>query len=204
MSHNTENPNLLRVALIGHSFITRLRSYVRQNPTLTNFNLKEDQFSFIFCARGGLRISQLVQSSDFLSFDIRPDLCFLQIGENDILSGDEQSIARNILSLSARRYGDFSCDNRSAFSSPAMGIIIGFQQQNCTRQQSSEGRIGCLTRSPFLAPQGFLELNEFPVSRWCTSSKSRRCFGFIFNAQILAEHSISSATHWCKFQASII
>ena len=101
MSHNTENPNLLRVALIGHSFITRLRSYVRQNPTLTNFNLKEDQFSFIFCARGGLRISQLVQSSDFLSFDIRPDLCFLQIGENDILSGDEQSIARNILSLAS-------------------------------------------------------------------------------------------------------
>ena len=43
----------------------------------------------------------MVQSSDFLSFDIRPDLCFLQIGENDILSGDEQSIARNILSLAS-------------------------------------------------------------------------------------------------------
>ena len=50
---------------------------------------------------GDLRISQLVQSSEFLSFDIRPDLCFLQIGENDILSGDEQSIARNILSLAS-------------------------------------------------------------------------------------------------------
>ena len=48
-----------------------------------------------------MRISQLVQSSEFLSFDIRPDLCFLQIGENDIFSSDEQSIARNILSLAS-------------------------------------------------------------------------------------------------------
>ena len=86
---------------MGHSFISRLRSYVRRSQCLKNFNLDEERFEFKFFARGGLRISHIVNSRNFLSFDIRPDVCFLQIGENDICSGDEHFIARNILSLAS-------------------------------------------------------------------------------------------------------
>ena len=101
MNHNTEKPIFLHVAVMGHSFISRLRSYVRRSQCLKNFNLDEERFEFKFFARGGLRISHIVNSRNFLSFDIRPDVCFLQIGENDICSGDEHFIARNILSLAS-------------------------------------------------------------------------------------------------------
>ena len=87
--------------MIGHSFITGLHRYFRLNPRLRNFNLDVNSFVFDFHARGGLQIPHLVNSREFLSLDILPDLCYIQIEENDFLNRDDQFIARSILSLAS-------------------------------------------------------------------------------------------------------
>lgn len=87
--------------MIGHSFITGLHRYFRLIPRLKNFNLDVNSFVFDFHARGGLQIPHLVNSREFLSLDILPDLCYIQIEENDFLNRDDQFIARSILSLAS-------------------------------------------------------------------------------------------------------
>ena len=95
-----DNPNLLSVCLIGHSFITRLERYMQSNIHLRNLNLDRDLFFVSTRARGGLHVSQ-IGIADFLSFTNVPDMCFIQIGENDIGRFDCSRLSRDILSLAA-------------------------------------------------------------------------------------------------------
>lgn len=43
----------------------------------------------------------LARDRDLLSFDVSPDICFIQIGENDVLSFSEEVIVRDILALAS-------------------------------------------------------------------------------------------------------
>lgn len=55
----------------------------------------------IFRARGGLRIASLANSKNLLTFEVTPDICFLQIGENDVLSISVDTIVRDIVALAS-------------------------------------------------------------------------------------------------------
>ncbi|XP_062594564.1 uncharacterized protein LOC134255982 [Saccostrea cucullata] len=96
-----EEPNFLRICLLGHSFVTRLRRYMDSHPDLMNLKLHQDFYSVSVRARGGLRISSVARSRDFLTFDMLPHVCFMQIGENDILLHTNEMIVRDILSLAS-------------------------------------------------------------------------------------------------------
>uniref|UniRef100_A0A8W8LWK6 Uncharacterized protein n=1 Tax=Magallana gigas TaxID=29159 RepID=A0A8W8LWK6_MAGGI len=87
------DPHFLRICLLGHSFMTCLGRYMDSHPDLYNLNLLEDRDSVCVRARGGLRISRLARDRDLLSFDVSPDICFIQIGENDVLSFSVEVIA---------------------------------------------------------------------------------------------------------------
>ena len=100
MSHYRDTAPL-HAALVGHSFISRLRHYMRSHPRASNLNLNIENYMITVHGRGGLRISQLARSSDLLEFSATPDVCFLQIGENDISSRDDAHIVRDILSLAS-------------------------------------------------------------------------------------------------------
>lgn len=99
--HNMGDPHFLRICLLGHSFITRLGRYMDSHPDLYNLNLLEDRYSVCVRARGGLRIARLARDRDLLSFDVTPDICFIQIGENDVLSFSVEVIVRDILALAS-------------------------------------------------------------------------------------------------------
>lgn len=79
----------------------RLGRYMDFYPDLYNLNLLEDRYSVCVRARGGLRISRLARDRDLLSFDVSPDICFMQIGENDVLSFSVEVIVRDILALAS-------------------------------------------------------------------------------------------------------
>lgn len=93
------DPNFLRICLLGHSFISRLQRYMDSHEDLRNLRLHQDYYSVSVRARGGLRISTLARSRHFLTFDVLPDMCFMQIGENDVLNFCDDVIVRDILSL---------------------------------------------------------------------------------------------------------
>lgn len=81
--------------------MTRLGRYMDSHPDVYNLNLLEDKYSVCVWARGGLRISRLARDRDLLSFDVSPDICFMQIGENDVLSFSVEVIVRDILALAS-------------------------------------------------------------------------------------------------------
>lgn len=69
--------------ILGHSFIRRLRDFVLSTPEYSNLRLYSSQFSVEFRARGGLSIRQLANSPQLTDF-VDQDVCFLQIGSNDL------------------------------------------------------------------------------------------------------------------------
>lgn len=75
----------LRVSLIGHSFIRRLRDFMNHNPDSYNLRLDNGQYQVSCLTRGGLTITRLGSLREFTSFTLRPDLAFLQIGGNDLV-----------------------------------------------------------------------------------------------------------------------
>jgi hypothetical protein len=93
--------NSLRICLVGHSFISRLQRYMDSHQILQNLNLDQGRYTVSVRARGGLRISNIARSRDFLTFDVLPHMCFLQIGENDIRLCSDEVIVRDILSLAS-------------------------------------------------------------------------------------------------------
>lgn len=81
--------------------MTRLGLYMDSHPDLYNLNLQEDCYSVCVRTHGGLRISRLARDRDFVSFDVLPDIWFLQHGENDVLSFSVEVIVRDILALAS-------------------------------------------------------------------------------------------------------
>lgn len=73
----------VRVAVIGHSFIRRLRDFTDRNG-IRNLNLDSQFYSVSLRGQGGLRLDQLSYDASILRFDSTPEICFLQLGENDV------------------------------------------------------------------------------------------------------------------------
>ncbi|KAK3106907.1 hypothetical protein FSP39_002645 [Pinctada imbricata] len=74
----------LKVSLIGHSFIRRLRDYIYLNPEDVNVRLDQSRFTVSYVARGGLTVPRLFELSEFTHFPERPHFVFLPLGGNDI------------------------------------------------------------------------------------------------------------------------
>ena len=90
----------VRVAIVGHSFIRRLGEFMDKN-NIVNFNLDKEVFSICIRGRGGLRVTHLARDPSLLSFPANtPDICFLQIGENDITKDlNPQKLAMDIVAV---------------------------------------------------------------------------------------------------------
>ncbi|KAK3108363.1 hypothetical protein FSP39_006411 [Pinctada imbricata] len=88
----------VRVAIIGHSFIRRLREYA-EKCNIKNLNL-DSHFSVSMRGKGGLCLKHLSYDASILRFVSSPDICFLQLGENDIQSNSVPlKIATDIIAI---------------------------------------------------------------------------------------------------------
>lgn len=96
-----DDRSILRVSLIGHSFIRRLGYYMNNSSELSNLKLNDEQYSVTVNGRGGLKLRDSRLFRDLLNFEVLPHICFMQIGENDILLSSPNNIARDILSLAS-------------------------------------------------------------------------------------------------------
>lgn len=74
----------LRVTLVGHSFIRRLRDFMNNSLEDNNLRLNREQYYVTCVARGGLTISRLCTLREFTYFVARPNIVFIQIGGNDL------------------------------------------------------------------------------------------------------------------------
>lgn len=90
----------LRVTLVGHSFIRRLRDFMNNSLEDNNLRLNREQYYVTCVARGGLTISRLCALREFTYFVARPNIVFIQIGGNDLCcsSPNIPKLAQEILS----------------------------------------------------------------------------------------------------------
>lgn len=64
------NQNILRVCLLGHSFIRRLGNYMVNSSEFANFKLNTEQYTVSVNARGGLKLRDSRLFRDLLNFDV--------------------------------------------------------------------------------------------------------------------------------------
>ena len=87
-------PGPTTVLVLGHSFVRRLRDFLvnlsRANGarritshTWSNLNLDTQNFTVFYHGIGGLTIQKSYQELYIIS-ELRPDLIFIQLGENDV------------------------------------------------------------------------------------------------------------------------
>lgn len=77
-----------KVCLMGHSFIRRLNDYMASSVSDRNLRLRRDLFSVQVKARGGLSVPQMARCRFYTEFIEVPDICYIQIGENDLDNKD--------------------------------------------------------------------------------------------------------------------
>lgn len=70
--------------ILGHSFIRRLRDYIKSTEDSYNLRLWRENCFVSFYARGRLTINRLLNTPELNSFPQGHDICFLQIGSNDL------------------------------------------------------------------------------------------------------------------------
>ncbi|OWF35243.1 hypothetical protein KP79_PYT14982 [Mizuhopecten yessoensis] len=88
----------MKVVIIGHSFVRRLRELVEKDSDCANLRLETDKFQVNFRARGGLTVHKLRQQAELLSFN-HTDLVFLQIGGNDLSTLSPYQVAHSIFDI---------------------------------------------------------------------------------------------------------
>ena len=76
------------VCLIGHSFIRRLNDYMSCSVSDRNLSLRRDLFSVQVKAGGRLSVPQMARCRFYTEFMEMPDICYIQIRENDLDSKD--------------------------------------------------------------------------------------------------------------------
>jgi lysophospholipase L1-like esterase len=90
--------NGVKVCVIGHSYVARLRDYVNASQENRNLKLNSDTYSVEFRAQGGLTFSRLSRCPELLNFHSPPDMCFVQMGGNDLCHRDPETVCRDIIS----------------------------------------------------------------------------------------------------------
>ena len=82
-----------RVLLLGHSFIRRLRDFIVKNSPTYNLNLNINTSVTIHWHGVGGRTIDKVRRFDLTEVErFKPDVVFLQIGTNDLLSNFEFAV----------------------------------------------------------------------------------------------------------------
>ena len=96
-----------RVKVVGHSFVSRLQSYIRATPSTSfNLNLRPDQCSVLYSARPGGTVDTFRNEQFPEICRSSPEVVVMQIGSNDLcnLSLSTQQIIYSIQSLIADLY----------------------------------------------------------------------------------------------------
>ena len=89
----------LKIQIIGHSFVTRLKDFIRLNKDFTFFlNLRPMDYLVQFSGFAGASVSTLREKLDVVS-DFEPDILFLLIGTNDLYNDSANSTAQKITDL---------------------------------------------------------------------------------------------------------
>lgn len=80
----------------------------------------------------------MAQLPTFMSLPTKPHMCFIQIGENDLLRCDVNKLTTDILSFASYLHEGVGIPIVivGQFSPPALGFLKGLQCENC-RDQSS-------------------------------------------------------------------
>ncbi|XP_062592629.1 uncharacterized protein LOC134254083 [Saccostrea cucullata] len=86
------------VFVIGHSYIRRLRDYSCTSAEMYNLKLDPDYFKVNFLARGGLTFTRLSRCPEFMNFTKPPQVCFVQMGENDLCQTKPRKVCTDIIS----------------------------------------------------------------------------------------------------------
>ncbi len=83
------------VFLLGHSFVHRLSLYDRERGC-PNLALDPTQFRIIHHAKGGLKLSGLLEECEVVR-PLHPNIVFLEIGTNDLASeADPHKLAQEL------------------------------------------------------------------------------------------------------------
>ena len=90
--------NTRTVCIIGHSHIRRLKDFVNKSVLRTNLNLDVVSFTVDFRSRGGLTFKRLAHCPEFLRFNTPPDICFIQLGGNDLCQNNPHKVCTDIVS----------------------------------------------------------------------------------------------------------
>ncbi|XP_062571148.1 uncharacterized protein LOC134233175 [Saccostrea cucullata] len=90
--------NIRTVCILGHSYIRRLKEFINASDLRTNLNLDMDSFKVDFRSRGGLTFKRLAHCAEFLRFDAPPDICFIQMGSNDLSLNNPQKVCTDLIS----------------------------------------------------------------------------------------------------------
>ena len=90
--------NTRNVCIIGHSYIRRLKDFVNNSVLRMNLNLDVDSFTGDFRSRGGLTFKRLAHCPEFLRFNTPPDICFVQLGGNDLCQNNPHKVCTDIVS----------------------------------------------------------------------------------------------------------
>lgn len=99
----------------------------------------EGRYSVCVRALDRLRIARLARDRD-LSFDVLPEICFMQIGKNGVLSFSVEVIVRNILALASYIHSGLGV-TRVVIGQPIVGIIAPFQKTYQCYKRSTAGII---------------------------------------------------------------
>ena len=91
-----------KVAIIGHSFVRRLQSYVNQDDSKRNLGLTYTSHQVAMRGGGGRRISHLQQEFAFIGH-MQPEVVLIDIGTNDLdsLRKPVQVLARELFQVAA-------------------------------------------------------------------------------------------------------
>jgi len=91
-----------KVAIIGHSFVRRLQSYVNQDDSKRNLGLTYTSHQVAMRGGGGRRISHLQQEFAFIG-RMQPEVVLIDIGTNDLdsLRKPVQVLARELFQVAA-------------------------------------------------------------------------------------------------------
>lgn len=72
--------------IVGHSYVRQLWVYAVDN-NIPNLRLDREQFSVEIRGKGGLCLKHLHHDATIVQFQQALAICFLQLGENDIVNG---------------------------------------------------------------------------------------------------------------------
>lgn len=91
-----------RILVLGHSFIVRLKSFLKRNVAEHNFTLNLDpaQFMIQYSGRSGANVEKLRSDLEIVA-DFEPTVIVLQIGTNDLCNSFKsiEDVAGSIFAL---------------------------------------------------------------------------------------------------------